>query len=123
MNPVTQTIVTIVVAVFASTGFWTLINNTLSRKSEKKTIQSQILLGLSHDKLYQLCQQYITRGYVTISEYDNLLYLYNPYLKLGGNGTVKKLMEQIDDLPLCNEKEHMSNEIIKKAKDYKLGGD
>ena len=36
-----------------------------------------------------------------MDEYDNLKnYLYEPYKKLGGNGTAERVMDEIDKLPI-----------------------
>ena len=41
------------------------------------------------------------RGYITKDEYENLHdYLYEPYLAEGGNGTAKKVMSEVERLPL-----------------------
>lgn len=45
-------------------------------------------------------------GYITQDEYENLHdYLYEPYLELGGNGTAKKVMAEVERLPLHKNKE------------------
>lgn len=100
-------IVSLVIAVFASTGFWTVINGVLQRRADRKKSASSkhgaitsMLLGLGHDRIYDLCERYIERGYITTSEYDNLKYLFDPYVALGGNGTGIKLKEAVDKLPV-----------------------
>ena len=36
-----------------------------------------------------------------MDEYDNLKnYLYEPYKKLGGNGTAERVMDEVDKLPI-----------------------
>ena len=93
-------IVTIIVAVFASTGFWAFINRVMQRKDEKSP-DRQMLLGLAHDRICYLAEKYIERDGVTRDEYENLHdYLYKPYKALGGNGTVDRLMEEVDNLPI-----------------------
>lgn len=91
-----QIVVPIVLAIFASNGFWQYV---MSRK-KAKSAETELLIGLAHDRIYELCEKYIERGYVTTSEYDNLMYLYRPYDRCGGNGTGKKLMERVDELPM-----------------------
>lgn len=93
-------IVTIIVAVFASTGFWAFVTRVIQRKDEKSP-DRQMLLGLAHDRICYLAEKYIERGWVTRDEYENLHdYLYKPYKALGGNGTVDRLMEEVDRLPI-----------------------
>lgn len=101
-----EIVMTIIGAVFASTGFWTFLNNIVQDKRTKKSVERTALLGLLHDKVYFLCKEYIKKGYTTIEEYDNLTYLYTPYEKLGGNGTGKRLYEQVKGLPIREEEEH-----------------
>ena len=98
-----EMIVTIICAVFASTGFWSCINMVIQKRQAKTAdnkAERELLLGLAHDRLYTLCTAYITRGYITSDEYDNLQYIAKPYLRAGGNGTGKKLYEETDKLPL-----------------------
>ena len=46
------------------------------------------------------------RGYITRDEYENLYeYLYKPYEKLGGNGSAKRIMAEVDKLPIRKDKE------------------
>lgn len=114
-----EVILTLVGAVFASSGFWAclqLIITNHQKKAERKrnnlSADHQLLIGLAHDRLYALCQEYLTRGYITISEYDNLMYIYRPYKDAGGNGTGTKLLDAVCKLPIVNNlnKEANSNE-------------
>lgn len=101
MAPWLQTLLAAVCAVFASSGFWAWI---MAHK-EKKSAQVQMILGLGHDKIIHLCSSYIARGWLTDDEYDNLAnWLYVPYRAMKGNGRAKKLMEQVEKLPI-----HLAN--------------
>ena len=92
-----QTAISIVVAALASTGFWSFIQ----RKTERKDARSRMILGLGHDRILALCSEYIARGFITKTEYENLdKYLYKPYIDLGGNGTVQHMKQQVDRLPV-----------------------
>lgn len=98
---------TILCAVFASSGFWTLIVAIVTTKQarrQKETASEEavrkLLLGLGHDRLYNLCEYYISRGYITPDEYDNLTYIYRPYKDAGGNGTGDRLFEAVCSLPM-----------------------
>lgn len=47
-------------------------------------------VGMVHDRIIHLCMVYVTRGYITQDEYENLNdYLYQPYEKMSGNGSAK----------------------------------
>ena len=92
-----ELIVTIVGSVMASSGFWTFIQ----RRHEKKDLKTQMLIGLGHDRIIYLGLCYIERGWITQDEYENLHdYLYVPYQQMGGNGSVKKIIEEVNKLPI-----------------------
>lgn len=61
-------------------------------------------VGVVHDRIIHLCMVYVTRGYITQDEYENLNdYLYQPYEKMGGNGSAKRVMEEVINLPIKRE--------------------
>lgn len=97
MNEYIQMFLTIVASVVASSGFWALIQNRVSRKDA----HTQLLIGLAHDRIVELGMKYIERGYIYEDEYENLHdYLYAPYSKAGGNGSAKRVMEEVKKLPM-----------------------
>lgn len=97
-----QMIVTIICSVFASSGFWAY----LMKKSEKKSSTTKLMIGIAHDRILYLGMKYIDRGYITNDEYQDLItYLYEPYTELGGDGMCKKVMEEINELPLKKKPE------------------
>lgn len=92
-----ELITTIFTSVMASSGFWALIQAF----RDKNDARSEMLKGLGHDRIMHLASSYIDRGYITRDEYDDLyLYLYEPYQKLGGNGSAKRIMQEIDKLEI-----------------------
>ena len=98
-------IVTVVVAIFASSGFWAFLLAIIQKRMEKKDAKTQMLLGLGHDRIVSKAEQYLTRGWVTTEEYEDLNdYLFKPYEKMGGNGTAAKLMNDVKKLPIRNPK-------------------
>jgi len=102
-----ELVLTIVGSVIASSGFWTWIN----MRHEKKDLKTQMLLGLGHDRIIFLCEKYIERGWISTDEYENLrVYLFDPYTKMGGNGTAKRLMDQVEKLPV----KRMERKVIQK---------
>lgn len=89
--------ITVICAVFASGGFWALIQ----KLSEKKDAKTKMILGLGHDRVIFLCKEYINQGYISADDYENLYdYLYKPYEMMGGNGSAKRLMDQVQKLPI-----------------------
>lgn len=94
---VLQMIATIICSVLASGGFWAYMQS----RDTKNNAQAQMLLGLGHDRIVYLGMKYIERGNITKDEYENLYeYLYKPYSELGGNGSAKKIMEEVNKLPI-----------------------
>lgn len=97
MNSYIQIILTVFSSIVASSGLWAY----LSKRSEKKDAKTAMLLGLAHDRILYLGVSYIERGYIRQDEYENLKkYLYEPYKRLGGNGSAKHIMEEVDRLPI-----------------------
>lgn len=90
-------IVTIIGTLFASSGFWTWVMS----KQKDNSAERRMILGLGFAKICERCTFYITRGYITRDEYNDLKkYLYEPYRDLGGNGTCERLMQEVDKLPI-----------------------
>ena len=107
----TDSIVLIITAIFASTGFWAFVSSRFNAKDTKRQkedkhmeLQSKMLKGLAHDRICYLGEEYVKRGYITKDEYENLHdYLYMPYKELGGNGTAEKIMNEVEKLPIRNK--------------------
>lgn len=92
-----QIAVPLVVAVLTSSGLWAVV----ARRADKGDAQRKMLVGLAHDRIIHLGMVYIQRGHITQDEYENLqVYLYEPYEKLGGNGSAKRVMEEVRKLPI-----------------------
>lgn len=130
MSPHQQMILGIIAAVFASSGFWMLIQNQLHVRATKKSdltsvkeslieikqrnsendamteLTKNMVMGLGFDKIKHLCTKYIDRYEkdgtgLTAEEYKELRkYLYEPYKAMGGNGTAEKLMKQVEQIPI-----------------------
>lgn len=99
MHILIQIIVPVIVAVLASSGLWAF----LLKRADKKDAKSDMLMGLAHDRILYLGKSYLERSptYITVDEYDNLKnYLYEPYRRLGGNGTAERIMNEVEKLPI-----------------------
>lgn len=95
-------IITLAVAVFGSTGFWTW----LTSRRNKKSAESRLLMGLAYSEIINRAESYLSRGWVETDEYNELdRYLYRPYAENGGNGTASKLMDDVRKLPTRKEVE------------------
>lgn len=92
-----EIIISVILAAITSSGFWALLSNLLSKKSAR----TQMLIGLGHDRIVYLGMKYIKRGYITQDEYENLHdYLWVPYERAGGNGSAKRVMDEVNRLPI-----------------------
>lgn len=88
--------------IFGATGFWSLLWNIIDKKNRKHDSLTKLILGIGHEKILELSFKYIARGYITEDEYGDLMkYLYEPYIDLGGDGTVEKIIEgEVKKLPI-----------------------
>lgn len=92
-----QLLIAVVTSAITSSGLWTFV----LKKMEKKDAKSRMLIGLAHDRIMYLGMTYIERGSISRSEYENLHdYLYLPYAEMGGNGSAKRIMDEVDRLPI-----------------------
>ena len=89
--------VPLIVAVLTSSGLWAVV----ARRVDKGDAERKMLVGLAHDRIIHLGMVYIERGCVTQDEYENLqVYLYEPYEEMGGNGSARRVMEEVRKLPI-----------------------
>ena len=92
-----EALVTILVSVLASSGVWAVVLKVM----DKKDVKSEMLIGLGHDRIIFLGEKYVQRGWITSGEYENLVdYLYKPYEKMGGNGSAKRIVDEVKELPI-----------------------
>ena len=92
-----QVLTSVLIALVSSTGLWSYLVSYRNKHDAK----TRLLIGLAHDRIIFLCTHYIERGYITPDEYENLNdYLYQPYAENGGNGSAKRVMEQVKALPI-----------------------
>lgn len=99
-----EIILTIVCSVFASTGFWAFMTAVIQNREKMVSVEGRMLRGLAHDRICYLGEKYIQQSYISRDDFENLHdYLYKPYEELGGNGTAKRIMEEVKKLPLRNE--------------------
>lgn len=92
-----QILLAIAGSVLASSGLWAY----MTKRLEKRDTKTEMLVGLAHDRITYLGMQYIERGWITSDEYENLYeYLYKPYEKMGGNGSAKRIMTEVNRLAI-----------------------
>lgn len=110
-----QIVVTAFTAILASSGFWAFIN----RKRNTTALTKKLLIGLAHDRIVSLSLDYIRRGCITQEEHENLsVFLFHPYEQMGGNGSVLRLMQEVDRLPIMSPEQtyNLEKEMRKHVK-------
>jgi hypothetical protein len=94
-----ELIVTVVVSVIASSGFWAFLSNRLSTKNA----HTELLMALACDRIVSIGREYIKHGSIASDDYKYFLEeLYEPYERAGGNGYGKKIKLEIDKLPVID---------------------
>ena len=84
---IAEIIVAIVVAIFASTGFWTFAQTVYQAKSKKITAERILLTGLARSEIIRQANEYIEKGTISSAEYREFCMFCEAYKKLpGGNG-------------------------------------
>ena len=101
---------TIIVAIFGSTGLWKLVEVILTRKYNKKDKEDDkedlvmsALQGLLHEALERRCLEALAEGEVTLAQHETIEALWEPYCKMGLNGTGRALHESVNALGLKKE--------------------
>lgn len=77
--------------------------NTAAIKELQKESQlvKAMCLGSLYDRTKFLGETYIKRGWISLDEYNDWFkYLYQPYHDAGGDGTVDKIVAEINKLPI-----------------------
>lgn len=100
--------VPLIVALLTSTALWGVVSKVIlkrmelaAKRSKADEAERKMLVGLAHDRIIHLGMTYIQRGEITQDEYENLNdYLYAPYEKMGGNGSARRVMEEVRKLPI-----------------------
>lgn len=75
-----------------------------ARKNEKEARKKSEavedgVLALLRDRIIERYNHYMEQGYIPIYGMDNVNKMYKAYHDLGGNGTITKLVEELDELP------------------------
>ena len=93
---ITQVILTMLTAILASSGLWAFLGKRLERSSAER----ELIVGIGHIELVFFGMRYIERGWITRDEYETMQGLYEPYVRLGGNGSGTKIMKELEKLPI-----------------------
>lgn len=73
---------------------------TKFRKSKNKDIAiEEAVQALLRNELIRRYREYKAKGEMTILDRENINAMFKQYTNLGGNGTVKELMNELDEVP------------------------
>ena len=74
--------------------------STKFRKSKKKDLAIEnAVQALLRNELIRRYREYKAKGEMTILDRENIEAMFKQYKNLGGNGTVKELMDELLDVP------------------------
>lgn len=92
-----ELLVGIVVAVFASTGFWQLVLYKAQSKDKKKTATERALMYLLRQDLIGRCDYWLDKDHIPINEWTSMVAENEIYHELGGNGDMRERMEALEE--------------------------
>lgn len=106
----TEQTLQIVLAVFGAAGFWEIIKLVLARifskkdkHEEKEDLQTLALQGLLHEALERRCLEALAYGQMTPAMHETIDALWEPYQRMGLNGTGRALHDKVQQLDITNE--------------------
>lgn len=102
-SAVTSVVGAIVTALF---GYLTFRVRRLGKKIKEYEAVRSGVRALLRDRIIQTYNHYMEKGYCPIYSMENAEGMYIEYQRLGGNGTVVKLMEDLKALPTEPAKAH-----------------
>ena len=101
---------TIVLAVIGAGGCWEIIKLILNRifnkkdkHDDKEDLQTLALQGLLHEALERRCLEALAYGQMTPAMHETIDALWEPYQRMGLNGTGKALHDKVLGLDITNE--------------------
>lgn len=96
-----ELLLTILVTTISSGGVWAFLGSWIDKRHTHSDARTKLLLAIGQYRISYLADWYIGRGWITKDEYEDLIEnMYAPYIVLGGNGTTKKLVRDVMDLPI-----------------------
>ena len=69
-----------------------------NEKSEQKLLKEG-MQAILRDRLIQAYNHYMEKGYMSIHNRENIINMYNKYHKLGENGVMDGLIDELTSLP------------------------
>ena len=100
----------ILLAFIGAAGFWEIIKLLLTRifkkkdkHEDKEDLQTLALQGLLHEALERRCLEALSIGSMTPAMHETIDALWEPYQRMGLNGTGRALHEKVMKLDITNE--------------------
>lgn len=92
-----ETAVGIVLAIFASSGFWQFVIYKVQSRDKKKTASERALMYLLRQDLIARIDYWLDQESIPIGEWTSITEENDIYHELGGNGDMKERMEALDE--------------------------
>ena len=75
-------------------------HDKLDVESCKSDAERRIIRGIAHLQIVKACRHYLEVNRITTSQYNDLVVMVDAYRELGGNGSVNRVMQEIEKLPI-----------------------
>lgn len=79
------------------------LRKCLKEREDSEYNHLSLIIASYRFRLIQLCKEFIHKGYMLQSEYDQLTEFYKVYHGLGGNGQAQEYYEKALKLPIQDE--------------------
>ena len=86
----------LITTVLSGPGIWAWVKT----RTQRNDSEDRLLLHVAKNQLVTQGREYLTRGYITMDEYEEYEAEYKVYTYLGGNGLARRIFKQVDDLPM-----------------------
>lgn len=99
MEIIGETILKWLITFILGTGLG-IITTKLKAETKKNKALKNAVQALLRNELIRRYREYKTKGEMTILDKENIDHLYAEYRNLNGNGTVKELYEDMDNIKI-----------------------
>ncbi|WP_024831589.1 hypothetical protein [Ruminiclostridium josui] len=90
-----------------------ILSKRIHRQSCDQKALKEGTQSLLRSEIIRCYDMYIDRGHISIHGLESVLAMYDAYHKLGGNGTVTKLVDELKELPVKTKRQ-----IVKGDENY-----
>ena len=94
-------IVSVILSVIASSGFWSFLMFFISQKKENVSIEKKTLQALTRNELLKEYKKFKKEG-LDIDDKANFENLYNCYHNLGKNGVMDNIYSEVMSMEIKN---------------------